>query len=72
LVVTDYFVQTGDIGIINTPADFKALYIDLNEDGGLSFNRSIDFPREFASRGGAKPHSSVVFDLTDPEDPKYY
>jgi selenium-binding protein 1 len=72
LVVTDYFVQTGEIGIINTPADFKALYIDLNEDGSLNFNRSIDFPKEFASRGGAKPHSSVVFDLTDPEDPKYY
>lgn len=72
LVVTDYFVQTGDIGIVNTPADFKALYIDILDDGSLSFNRSIDFPREFANRGGAKPHSSVVFDLTDPENPKYY
>ncbi|KAK6193288.1 high-affinity iron permease [Pestalotiopsis sp. IQ-011] len=72
LVVTDYFVQTGDIGIVNTPADFKALYIDVLDDGSLSFNRSIDFPREFANRGGAKPHSSVVFDLTDPESPKYY
>ncbi|KAJ5195856.1 hypothetical protein N7449_006335 [Penicillium cf. viridicatum] len=72
LVVTDYFVQTGDIGIINTPADFKALYIDLQEDGSLSFNRSIDFPKEFANRGGAKPHSTVIFDLTDPENPLYY
>ncbi|KAJ5239123.1 hypothetical protein N7468_003742 [Penicillium chermesinum] len=72
LVVTDYFVQTGDIGIINTPADYKAHYIDLNEDGSLSFNRSINFPQEFANRGGAKPHSSVVFDLTDPENPIYY
>lgn len=72
LVVTDYFVQTGEIGIINTPADFKALYIDLNEDGSLSFNRTIDFSKEFENRGGAKPHSSVIFDLTDPENPLYY
>ncbi|KAK0111094.1 hypothetical protein ONS95_001472 [Cadophora gregata] len=72
IVVTDYFVQTGDIGLINTPADYKALYIDINPNGSLSFNRTIDFTREFANRGGAKPHSSVVFDLTDPANPKYY
>jgi selenium-binding protein 1 len=72
LVVTDYFVQTGNLGLINTPADFKALYVDILDDGSLSFNRSIDFQREFANRGGAKPHSSVVFDLTDPEKPLYY
>ncbi|OKP14997.1 hypothetical protein PENSUB_3392 [Penicillium subrubescens] len=72
LVVTDYFVQTGEIGIINTPADFKALYIDINDDGSLSFNRTIDFSKEFSNRGGAKPHSSVIFDLTDPENPLYY
>lgn len=72
LVATDYFVQTGNLGLINTPADFKALYIDILDDGSLSFNRSIDFQREFANRGGAKPHSSVVFDLTDPENPLYY
>ncbi|KAM0715628.1 hypothetical protein Q7P37_009126 [Cladosporium fusiforme] len=72
VVVTDYFVQTGDIGVINTPADFKALYIDIENDGSLNFNRSIDFPREFANRGGAKPHSAVVFDFTDPEKPVYY
>ncbi|QIW98574.1 hypothetical protein AMS68_004092 [Peltaster fructicola] len=72
IVVTDYFVQTGDIGIINTPADFKALYIDINQDGSLNFNRSIDFQREFANRGGAKPHSAVIFDFTDPAHPKYY
>ena len=65
-------MQTGDIGIINTPADFKALYIDLEPNGALSFNRSIDFQREFANRGGAKPHSSVVYDLTDPNKPYYY
>ncbi|KAL5044807.1 hypothetical protein BDW71DRAFT_198705 [Aspergillus fruticulosus] len=63
LVVTDYFVQTGEISLINTPADLKALYIDFNGDGSLSFNRSIDFSREFANRGGSKPHSTVVFDL---------
>jgi selenium-binding protein 1 len=72
IVVTDYFVQTGDIGVINTPADFKALYIDINNDGSLGFNRSIDFTREFANRGGSKPHSAVVFDFTDPENPIYY
>lgn len=72
IVVTDYFVQTGDIGVLNTPADYKALYIDILDNGGLHFNRSIDFPNEFANRGGAKPHSAVVFDLTDPKNPKYY
>ena len=72
IVVTDYFVQTGDIGIVNTPADFKALYIDIAPNGGLNFNRSIDFQREFGNRGGAKPHSAVVFDLTDPAKPYYY
>ncbi|OQD76388.1 hypothetical protein PENDEC_c004G06959 [Penicillium decumbens] len=72
IVVTDYFVQTGEIGIINTPADFKALYININDDGSLNFNRSIDFSKEFANRGGAKPHSSVIFDLSDPDHPIYY
>jgi hypothetical protein len=72
LLVTDYFVQTGDIGVINTPADFKALYIDILPNGALSFNRTIDFSRDFSNRGGAKPHSAVVFDLTDPSHPKYY
>ena len=72
LVVTDYFVQTGDMGLINTPADFKALYIDLNPDGSLHFNRTIDFTTPYTNRGGSKPHSSVVFDLTDPKNPYYY
>lgn len=72
VAVTDYFVQTGEIGLINTPADFHALYIDILDDGSLSFNRSIDFSREFANRGGAKPHSVVVFDFTDSENPLYY
>jgi DNA-binding beta-propeller fold protein YncE len=72
IVVTDYFVQTGEIGLINTPADFKALYIDINPDGSLHFNRTIDFTSPYANRGGAKPHSVVVFDLTDPAKPVYY
>lgn len=72
IVVTDYFVQTGDIGFINTPADFKALYIDINPDGSLHFDRSIDFTGPYTNRGGAKPHSAVVFDLTDPAHPYYY
>ncbi|KAG8529199.1 uncharacterized protein KY384_005834 [Bacidia gigantensis] len=72
IVVTDYFVQTGDIGLINTPADFKAQYIDINDDGSLHFNRSIDFTTPYTNRGGGKPHSAVVFDLTDPANPYYY
>ncbi|KAF2756739.1 hypothetical protein EJ05DRAFT_512360 [Pseudovirgaria hyperparasitica] len=72
LLVTDYFVQTGSIGVINTPADFKAQFIDINDDGSLSFNRSINFLDEFANRGGGWPHSAVVFDLTDPNNPIYY
>lgn len=72
LAVTDYFVQTGDIGIVNTPADFHAQWIDILPDGRLHFNRSIDFTHEFANRGGAKPHSVVIFDLTDPKNPKWY
>lgn len=31
-----------------------------------TFNRTIDFTHDFAAREGAKPHSSVVLDLTDP------
>lgn len=72
LLVTDYFVQTGEIGVVNTPADFKAQWIDILPDGSLHFNRSINFPSQFANRGGAKPHSSVIFDLSDPTNPKYY
>ena len=78
LLVTDYFVQTGDIGVVNTPADYKAQWIYILSDGTLSFNRSIDFQKTFSKsgsggdRGGAKPHSAVIFDLTDPNSPKYY
>ncbi|MCJ1442297.1 MAG: hypothetical protein MMC23_002790 [Stictis urceolatum] len=43
IVVADYFTQTGDIELINTPADFNAQYIDIQPDVGLSFNCSIGF-----------------------------
>jgi hypothetical protein len=72
LLVTDYFLQTGDIGTINTPGDFKAQWIDILPDGSLSFNRSIDVANDFQNRGGAKPHSAIIFDLTDPANPQYY
>jgi hypothetical protein len=72
LLVTDYFVQGGDISVLNTPADFKAQWIDINEDGSISFNRSINFLSEFPERGGGWPHSAVIFDLTDPNKPYYY
>lgn len=60
------------ISVINTPGDYKGHWIDVLEDGSLSFNRTIDFEKIFSSRGGARPHSSVIFDLTDPENPIYY
>ncbi|KAF7541539.1 hypothetical protein G7Z17_g11944 [Cylindrodendrum hubeiense] len=73
LLVTGYFVQAGDISVVNTPADYKGHWIDILDDGSLSFNRSIDFESIFTkSRGGARPHSSVIFDLTDPKNPIYY
>ncbi|KAK7421190.1 hypothetical protein QQX98_002320 [Neonectria punicea] len=73
LLVTGYFVQGGDISVVNTPGDYKGHWIDLLDDGSLSFNRSIDFESIFTkSRGGARPHSSVIFDLTDPKNPIYY
>ncbi|PKS13129.1 hypothetical protein jhhlp_000471 [Lomentospora prolificans] len=73
LLVTGYFVQGGDISIFNTPGDYKAHWIDILDDGSLSFNRTIDFESVFTrDRGGARPHSSVIFDLTDPENPKFY
>jgi DNA-binding beta-propeller fold protein YncE len=72
IVVTDYFVQTGSISLINTPADYKALYIDINDDGSLHFNNTIDFNALYPERGGAWPYRSVVFDLTNPAKPIYY
>ena len=73
LLVTGYFVQAGDISVLNTPADYKGHWIDILDDGSLSFNRTVDFENIFTrSRGGARPHSAVIFDLTDPENPIYY
>lgn len=73
LLVLGYFVQAGDISVLNTPADFKAHWLDIEADGSVRFNRTIDFEKEFSlSRGGARPHSVVIFDLTDPEKPVYY
>ncbi|KAF2666276.1 hypothetical protein BT63DRAFT_404982 [Microthyrium microscopicum] len=73
LLVTGYFVQAGDISVLNTPGDYKGHWIDIRSDGSLSFNRTIDFESIFTtSRGGARPHSSVIFDLTDPNHPVYY
>uniref|UniRef100_A0A0D2XXQ2 Methanethiol oxidase n=1 Tax=Fusarium oxysporum (strain Fo5176) TaxID=660025 RepID=A0A0D2XXQ2_FUSOF len=73
LLVTGYFVQGGAISIVNTPADYKGHWIDINDDGSLSFNRTIDFEKIFTkTRGGARPHSAVIFDLTDPKNPIYY
>lgn len=72
VIVIDYFLQTGDIGIVNTPADFRTWYADINKDGSLSFNRSISFSQEFPERGGGKPHSVSIFDLSNPKKPLYF
>ncbi|KAK1765581.1 hypothetical protein QBC33DRAFT_571274 [Phialemonium atrogriseum] len=73
LLVTGYFVQAGDISVVNTPGDYKGHWIDILPNGALSFNRTIDFETIFTrDRGGARPHSSVIFDLTDPDHPIYY
>ncbi|KAK4161561.1 hypothetical protein QBC43DRAFT_95729 [Cladorrhinum sp. PSN259] len=73
LLVTGYFVQAGDISVLNTPGDYKAHWIDILPNGGLSFNRTVDFENIFTkTRGGARPHSVVIFDLSDPKNPKYY
>ncbi|KAI5804655.1 hypothetical protein DFH27DRAFT_594647 [Peziza echinospora] len=73
-VVLGYFVQQGDVGVLNTPADYKVHYVQRDEaTGGLRWEteRTIDFAREFAARGGAKPHFAVVGDFTDPERPRW-
>ncbi|KAM3498587.1 hypothetical protein MY10362_008107 [Beauveria mimosiformis] len=73
LLVCGYFVQAGDISVLNTPGDYKVHWIDILDDGALSFNRTIDFETIFTrTRGGARPHSAVIFDLTDPNHPFYY
>jgi hypothetical protein len=72
LLVTGYFLQEESIGLINTASDYKAHWIDILPNGALSFNRTIDFTTPFSNRGGGRPHSSVIFDLTDPANPKHY
>ncbi|TVY81450.1 hypothetical protein LSUE1_G004658 [Lachnellula suecica] len=71
-VIVDYFLQTGDIGIVNTPSDYKIHYADINNDGSLTFNRTISFAEQFPERGGARPHSVSIFDLSNPAAPKYF
>ncbi|KAK6542278.1 hypothetical protein TWF694_006238 [Orbilia ellipsospora] len=71
LVALGYFVQEGDIGVLNTVGDYKVHYIDILPNGALHFNRTIPFLTEFANRGGARPHFSVIADFTDPADPKW-
>ncbi|KAB8356705.1 hypothetical protein FH972_024281 [Carpinus fangiana] len=71
VIVCDYFLQLGQIGIINTPSDYRALYIDINKNGSLNFNRSINFEQQFPERGGARPHSVSIFDYSDPKHPKW-
>lgn len=50
VVIVDYFLQTGEIGIVNTPADFKIHYADINPNGSLHFNRTISFSEQFPER----------------------
>ncbi|KAJ3037850.1 hypothetical protein HDV00_001265 [Rhizophlyctis rosea] len=65
LIVTDYFVREGNLGILNTAADYKLWAIDVNpKTGALGFNKSIDFAQTFKWIGGARPHSSAVYDST--------
>ncbi|KAK8912480.1 hypothetical protein VCV18_012443 [Metarhizium anisopliae] len=55
LLVTGYFVQAGDISVLNTPGDYKGHWIDILPDGSLNFNRTIDFENIFTkTRGGAE------------------
>ena len=65
LLVTGYFVQAGDISVLNTPGDYKAHWIDVLDNGALSFNRSIDFEDIFTqSRGGAVSPFYALHDVT--------
>jgi hypothetical protein len=70
LTLHTYFPQ---ISVLNTPGNYKGHWIDILPNGALSFNRTIDFNAIFTrDRGGAHPHSSVIFDLSDPANPIYY
>ncbi|KAM7188935.1 selenium-binding protein [Naviculisporaceae sp. PSN 640] len=73
LLVLGYFVQAGDISVLNTPGDYKLHWLDILPNGGIQFNRTVDFEQTFTNTyGGARPHSAVIFDLTDPANPIYY
>jgi len=50
VIIIDYFLQTGDIGIVNTPSDFKVHYADIQKDGSLKFGRTISFAEQFSER----------------------
>lgn len=50
VIIVDYFLQTGDIGIVNTPSDYKIHYADINPDGSLEFDRTISFSEQFPER----------------------
>lgn len=50
VVIVDYFLQTGEIGIVNTVADYKIHYADIQEDGTLKFGRTISFSEQFPER----------------------
>lgn len=71
LIVTDYFVRTGDIGILNTNGNYFAHVIDIDSNGALNFSRAIDFVAPFKDRAGGRPHSSVFYDLSDPANPQW-
>jgi hypothetical protein len=62
VIIVDYFLQTGDIGIVNTPADFKIHYADINANGSLTFGRTISFSEQFPER---KP-TSICINLHTP------
>ncbi|KAJ3050498.1 hypothetical protein HK097_008548 [Rhizophlyctis rosea] len=65
LIITDYFVRQGALGVLNTAADYKLWAIDVNPaTGALSFKKSIDFQTTFKWIGGARPHSSAYYDST--------
>ncbi|MBE3041540.1 hypothetical protein IMZ48_02965, partial [Candidatus Bathyarchaeota archaeon] len=50
-------LTVGQISLFNTPGDYAAHWIDILDDGSLSFNRTIDFETTFTQdRGGARPH----------------
>jgi selenium-binding protein 1 len=73
LAVTDYFVETGQIGNLNTVGDYKGLWIDINHDGSLSFNRSINFSQQFGQGGpGGYRNGAKVSSQTFPYSQRHH